>query len=84
VHGVGSKHIVRTALNEVIISVVAEVSQYQVKGVRGDRTGCRQLKRLEKKKKAMNMRVAEKKKKKKKKIRVLLLIQIIVLNSLKS
>jgi hypothetical protein len=82
VHGVGSKHIVRTALNEVIISVVAEVSQYQVKGVRGDRTGCRQLKRLEKKKKAMNMRVAEKKKKKK--IRVLLLIQIIVLNSLKS
>jgi hypothetical protein len=82
VHGVGSKHIVRTALNEVIISVVAEVSQYQVKGVRGDRTGCRQLKRLEKKK-AMNMRVAEKKKKKKK-IRVLLLIQIIVLNSLKS
>jgi hypothetical protein len=82
VHGVGSKHIVRTALNEVIISVVAEVSQYQVKGVRGDRTGCRQLKRLEKKKKAMNMRVAEKKKKKK--IRVLLLIQIIVVNSLKS
>ena len=81
-HGVGSKHIVRTALNEVIISVVAEVSQYQVKGVRGDRTGCRQLKRLEKKKKAMNMRVAEKKKKKK--IRVLLLIQIIVVNSLKS
>ena len=80
-HGVGSKHIVRTALNEVIISVVAEVSQYQVKGVRGDRTGCRQLKRLEKKKKAMNMRVAEKKKKK---IRVLLLIQIIVVNSLKS
>ena len=79
-HGVGSKHIVRTALNEVIISVVAEVSQYQVKGVRGDRTGCRQLKRLEKK--AMNMRVAEKKKKKK--IRVLLLIQIIVVNSLKS
>ena len=68
-------------MNEVIISVVAEVSQYQVKGVRGDRTGCRQLKRLEKKKKAMNMRVAEKKKKK---IRVLLLIQIIVLNSLKS
>jgi len=81
VHRVGSKHIVRTALNEVIISVVAEVSQYQVKGVRGDRTGCR-LKRLEKKKKAMNMRVAEKKKKKK--IRVLLLIQIIVVNSLKS
>jgi hypothetical protein len=81
VHGVGSKHIVRTALNEVIISVVAEVSQYQVKGVRGDRTGCRQLKRLEKKKKAMNMRVAEKKKQK---IRVLLLIQIIVVNSLKS
>ena len=68
-------------MNEVIISVVAEVSQYQVKGVRGDRTGCRQLKRLEKKKKAMNMRVAEKKKKK---IRVLLLIQIIVVNSLKS
>jgi hypothetical protein len=69
-------------LNKVIISVVAEVSQYQVKGVRGDRTGCRQLKRLEKKKKAMNIRVA--KKKKKKKIRVLLLIQIIVVNSLKS
>ena len=69
-------------MNEVIISVVAEVSQYQVKGVRGDRTGCRQLKRLEKKKKAMNIRVAEKKKKKK--IRVLLLIQIIVVNSLKS
>jgi hypothetical protein len=69
-------------LNEVIISVVAEVSQYQVKGVRGDRTGCRQLKRLEKKKKTMNMRAAEKKKKKK--IRVLLLIQIIVVNSLKS
>jgi hypothetical protein len=46
-------------LNEVIRSVVAEVSQYQVKGVRGDRTGCR-LKRLEKKEKAMNMRVAEK------------------------
>ena len=69
-------------MNEVIISVVAEVSQYQVKGVRGDRTGCRQLKRLEKKKKAMNMRVTEKKKKKKK-IRVLLLIQIIVVNSLK-
>ena len=65
-------------MNEVIISVVAEVSQYQVKGVRRDRTGCRQLKRLEKKKKAMNMRVAEKK------IRVLLLIQIIVVNSLKS
>jgi hypothetical protein len=63
VHGVGSKHIVRTALNKVIISVVAEVSQYQVKGVRGGKTGCRQLKRLEKrkKKKAMNMRVAEKK-----------------------
>jgi hypothetical protein len=73
VYRVESKHIVRTALNEVIISVVAEVSQYQVKGVRVDRTGCRQLKRLEKKKKAMNMRVAEKKKKKKK-IRVLLLI----------
>jgi hypothetical protein len=72
VYGIGSKHIVRTALNEVIISVVAEVSQYQVKGVRGDRTGCTQLKRLEKKKKAMNMRVAEKKKKKE--IRVLLLI----------
>jgi hypothetical protein len=69
-------------LNKVIISVVAEVSQYQVKGVREDRTGCRQLKRLEKKKKAMNMRVAEKKKKKK--IRVLLLIQVIVVNSLKS
>ena len=81
-HEVGSKHIVQTALNKVIISVVAEVSQYQVKGVRGDRTGCRQLKRLEKKKKAMNIRVAEKKKKKK--IRVLLLIQIIVVNSLKS
>jgi hypothetical protein len=33
-----------------------------VEGVRGDRTGCRQLKRLEKmKKKAMNIRVAEKK-----------------------
>jgi hypothetical protein len=68
VHRVGSKHIVQTALNEVIISVVAEVSQYQVKGVRGDRTGYRQLKRLEKKKK----------------VRVLLLIQIIVVNSLKS
>jgi hypothetical protein len=50
-------------LNEVIISVFAEVSQYQVKGVRGDRTGCRQLKRLEKRKKkeAMNIRGAEKK-----------------------
>ena len=50
-------------MNEVTISVVAEVSQYQVEGVRGDRTGCRQLKRLEKrkKKKVMNMRVAEKK-----------------------
>jgi hypothetical protein len=81
VHRVGSKHIVRTALNKVIINVVAEVSQYQVKGVREDRTGCRQLKRLEKKKKAMNMRVAEKKKKK---IRGLLLIQIIVVNYLKS
>jgi hypothetical protein len=75
VYRVGSKHIVRTALNEVIISVVAKVSQYQVKGVRGDRTSYRQLKRLKKKKKAMNIRVAEKKKKKKK-IRVLLLIQI--------
>jgi hypothetical protein len=34
-----------------------------VKCVRGDGTGCRQLKRLEKrkKKKAMNIRVAEKK-----------------------
>jgi hypothetical protein len=34
-----------------------------VKGVRGDKTGCRQLKRLEKKKKkkAINIRVAEKK-----------------------
>jgi hypothetical protein len=34
-----------------------------VEGVRGDRTGCKQLKRLEKRKtkKAMNMRVAEKK-----------------------
>jgi hypothetical protein len=32
-----------------------------VKGVRGDRTGSRQLKRLEKKKKAINMRVAKKK-----------------------
>jgi hypothetical protein len=52
-----------------------------VKDVREDRTSCRQLKRLEKKKKAMNIRVAEKKKKK---IRVLLLIQIIVVNSLKS
>jgi hypothetical protein len=81
VYRVGSKHIVRTALNKVIINVVAEVSQYQVKGVREDRTGCRQLKRLEKKKKAMNMRVAEKKKKK---IRGLLLIQIIVVNYLKS
>jgi hypothetical protein len=50
-------------LSEVIISVVAEVSQYQVKGVRGDKTGSRQLNRLEKrkKKKAMNIRVAEKK-----------------------
>jgi hypothetical protein len=50
-------------LNKVIISVVAEVSQYQVKGVRGDKTGCRQLKRSEKrkKKKAMNIRVTEKK-----------------------
>jgi hypothetical protein len=52
-----------------------------VKGVKKDRTGYRQLKRLEKKKKAINMRVAEKKKKK---IRVLLLIQIIVVNSPKS
>jgi hypothetical protein len=83
VYKLGSKHIVQTALNKVIISVVAEVSQCQVKGVKGDRTGCRQLKRLEKKQKAMNVRVAEKKKKKKK-IRVLLLIQIIVVNSLKS
>jgi hypothetical protein len=82
VHKVGSKHIVQTALNKVIISVVAEVSQYQVKGVKKDRTGCRQLKRLEKKK-AINIRIA-KKKKKKKKIRVLLLIQIIIVNSLKS
>jgi hypothetical protein len=50
-------------LNEVIISVVAEVTQYQVEGVRGDKTGCMQLKRLEKKKKrkAMNIRPAEKK-----------------------
>jgi hypothetical protein len=32
-----------------------------VKDVKGDKTGCRQLKRLEKKKKAMNMRVAKKK-----------------------
>jgi hypothetical protein len=82
VYRVGSKRIVQTALNEVIISVVAEVSQHQVKGVKGDRTGYRQLKRLKKKKKAINIRVTEKKKKKK--IRVLLLIQIIIVNSLKS
>ena len=48
-------------MNEAIISVVAEVSQYQVEGVRGDRAGCRQLKRLEKRKKVMNIGVAEKK-----------------------
>jgi hypothetical protein len=42
-------------LNKVIISVVAEVSQYQVESVRGDRTGCRQLKRLEKRKKKKAM-----------------------------
>jgi argonaute-like protein implicated in RNA metabolism and viral defense len=83
VYKVRSKHIIQTALNKVIISIVAKVSQYQVKSVKEDRTGYRQLKRLEKKKKAMNIRVAEKKKKKKK-IKVLLLIQIIIVNSLKS
>jgi hypothetical protein len=65
VRGIGSKHVVRTALNGVIISVVAEFSQYQVEGVREHRTGCRQLKRLGKKKKmVVNMRVAWKKIKK--------------------
>jgi hypothetical protein len=59
VRGIGSKHVVRTALNKVIINVVAEFSQYQVKGVREHRTGCRQLKRLKKKKKiVVNIRVA--------------------------
>jgi hypothetical protein len=65
VREIGSKHVVRTALNKVIISVVAEVSQYQVKGVRERRTGCRQLKRLGKKKNmVVNMRVTWKKIKK--------------------
>jgi hypothetical protein len=63
VHKVRSKHIIRAALNKVIISIVAKVSQYQVKGVREDRTGCRQLKGLKKKKKrkVMNIKVTEKK-----------------------
>jgi hypothetical protein len=46
VHGIGSRHVVQTALTRVIIGVVAEVSQYQVEGVRRHRTGCRQLMRV--------------------------------------
>jgi hypothetical protein len=64
VHRIGSKHAIQTALNGVIISVVAEVSQYQMEGIRGHRTGYRRLKRLEKKKKIMNLRVVRKKMKK--------------------
>jgi hypothetical protein len=61
VYGIGSKHVVQTALNKVIISVVAKVSQYQIKGVREHRTGYKQLKRLEnKKKKIMNLRIVRK------------------------
>ena len=60
-YGIGSKHVVQTALNKVIISVVTEVSQYQIKGVREHRTGYKQLKRLEnKKKKIMNLRIVRK------------------------
>ena len=46
-------------MSGVTISIVTEVSRYQIEGVRGHRTGYRQLKRLEKK--IMNLRVARKK-----------------------